>query len=69
MPRTSHYADKPRRTTSSENIAPRPREAVSDAELAAYVKQVVDKLPPLTEAQLDMLALIFRGQVRAAARS
>jgi len=69
MPRASHYADKPRRTTSSKNIAPRPREAVSDAELEAYAAEVADTLPPLTEAQLDMLALIFRGKVRGAARS
>ena len=52
MPRTSHYADKPRRTTSSENAAPRPREAVSDAELDAYAAEVADTLPPLTKALL-----------------
>jgi len=28
--------------------------------LDAYVKEVVDNLPPLTEEQRDLLALIFR---------
>jgi len=31
-------------------------------ELSAYVKKVVDALPPLTEAQRDLLALIFRNR-------
>ncbi len=30
--------------------------------LNAYVKEVVDSLPPLTEAQRDLLALIFRDR-------
>jgi hypothetical protein len=29
--------------------------------LDAYVKEVVDSLPPLTEEQRDQLALIFRS--------
>jgi hypothetical protein len=32
-----------------------------DADLDAYVKEVVDNLPPLTEEQRDLLALIFRS--------
>ena len=32
-----------------------------DDELDAYVKDVVDRLPPLTEEQRDLLALIFRS--------
>jgi hypothetical protein len=39
--------------------AARPRD---DDKLNAYVKQVVDSLPPLTEAQRDLLALIFRNR-------
>jgi hypothetical protein len=31
-------------------------------ELDAFVKRVVDALPPLTEEQRDLLALIFRGK-------
>ena len=33
----------------------------SDEELAEYAKQVVDGLPPLTNEQRDLLALIFRS--------
>jgi hypothetical protein len=33
-------------------------------ELDAWVKAVVDRLPPLTEAQRDLLALIFRTRQR-----
>jgi hypothetical protein len=29
--------------------------------LAEYAKQVVDNLPPLTDEQRDLLALIFRS--------
>jgi hypothetical protein len=32
-----------------------------DDDLSAYVKEVVDTLPPLTEEQRDLLALIFRS--------
>jgi hypothetical protein len=35
-----------------------------DDDLDAYVKEVVDTLPPLTEEQRDLLALIFRGKHR-----
>jgi hypothetical protein len=31
-------------------------------ELSAHVKKVVDALPPLTDAQRDLLALIFRNR-------
>ena len=34
----------------------------SDEELAEYAKQVVDSLPPLTDEQRDVLALIFRRE-------
>lgn len=30
----------------------------------AYVKKVVDALPPLTDEQRDLLALIFRSRQR-----
>jgi len=33
----------------------------SDEELAEYARQVVDGLPPLTDEQRDVLALIFRS--------
>jgi hypothetical protein len=33
----------------------------SDEELAEHAKQVVDGLPPLTDEQRDVLALIFRS--------
>jgi hypothetical protein len=36
----------------------RPRD---DDEPDAYVKEVVDSLPPLTDGQRDLLALIFRS--------
>jgi hypothetical protein len=32
----------------------------SDEELAEYARQVVDNLPPLTDEQREVLALIFR---------
>ncbi|HUY48277.1 MAG TPA: hypothetical protein VMV92_21530 [Streptosporangiaceae bacterium] len=32
-----------------------------DDDLDAYVKEVVDNLPPLTDEQRDLLALIFRS--------
>jgi hypothetical protein len=35
-----------------------------DDDLDAYVKEVVDNLPPLTEEQRDLLALIFRSKHR-----
>jgi hypothetical protein len=34
---------------------------LDDDELNAYVKEVVDNLPPLTDAQRDLLALIFHS--------
>jgi hypothetical protein len=36
--------------------------ATSDDDLDAYVKEVVDTLPPLTDDQRDLLALIFRSR-------
>jgi hypothetical protein len=33
----------------------------SDEELAEQARQVVDSLPPLTDEQRDLLALIFRS--------
>jgi hypothetical protein len=47
---------------------PRKRRAGSAArrddevDLTAYVKKVVDALPPLTDGQRDLIALIFRNQ-------
>jgi hypothetical protein len=38
--------------------------APRDDKLDAYVKEVVDSLPSLTEAQRDLLALIFRNRHR-----
>jgi hypothetical protein len=35
-----------------------------DDDLNAYVKEVVDSLPPLTDEQRDLLALIFRSRHR-----
>jgi hypothetical protein len=35
-----------------------------DDDIDAYVKDVVDSLPPLTEEQRDLLALIFRSRHR-----
>jgi hypothetical protein len=47
-----------------------PPRADSDGqdELDAWVKAVVDRLPPLTEAQRDLLALIFRARPRKTKR-
>jgi hypothetical protein len=38
--------------------------AERDDDLDAYVKEVVDSLPPLTDEQRDQLALIFRSRHR-----
>lgn len=38
--------------------------AARDDDLDAYVKEVVDSLPPLTDEQRDLLALIFRSRHR-----
>jgi hypothetical protein len=38
--------------------------ATRDDDLDAYVKEVVDSLPPLTDDQRDQLALIFRSRHR-----
>ncbi len=38
--------------------------AERDDDLTAYVKEVVDSLPPLTDEQRDLLALIFRSRHR-----
>ena len=38
--------------------------ATRDDDLDAYVKEVVDSLPPLTDEQRDLLALIFRSRHR-----
>ncbi|HEY5990143.1 MAG TPA: hypothetical protein VIV12_27720 [Streptosporangiaceae bacterium] len=35
-----------------------------DDSLDAYVKKVVDRLPPLSDEQRDLLALIFRNNRR-----
>jgi hypothetical protein len=45
--------------TGRASGAARPRD---DGKLNAYVKEVVDSLPPLTDAQRDLLALIFRNR-------
>lgn len=37
-------------------------DADRDDDLDAYVKDVVDTLPPLTDEQRDRLALIFRSR-------
>ena len=54
---------------SAKAQAPRNRRASGTARsdnesLDAYVREVVDSLPPLTEAQRDLLALIFRYRQR-----
>jgi hypothetical protein len=38
--------------------------ATRDDDLDAYVKEVVDSLPPLTDEQRDQLALIFGSRHR-----
>jgi len=40
------------------------RDAAERDDLTAYVKEVVDSLPPLTDEQRDQLALIFRSRHR-----
>ena len=51
--------DKARqRDRCAKDAAPR------DDDLDAYVKEVVDSLPPLTDEQRDQLALIFRSRHR-----
>jgi len=52
--------DQARQRNRCEDAADR------DDDLDAYVKRVVDTLPPLTEDQRDLLALIFRRRHRAA---
>lgn len=61
--RSSGQAAQP----SANGQAPRNRCAFGTARsgsesLDDYVKEVVDSLPPLTEAQRDLLALIFRNR-------
>ena len=46
--------------TTQPSTAPRPR----DDDMDQWVKEVVDTLPPLTEEQRDLLALIFRSRHR-----
>ncbi|HUY46860.1 MAG TPA: hypothetical protein VMV92_14175 [Streptosporangiaceae bacterium] len=64
--RGSDQADSPR-----SPARPRKRRAGDAArrhdedDLNAYVKKVVDALPPLTDEQRDLLALIFRRNRRA----
>jgi hypothetical protein len=63
--------DKPedRREASRARRAAGPVPAAREDQdsLDDYVKQVVDALPPLTEEQRDMLALIFRKHRRLTA--
>ncbi|HTU74049.1 MAG TPA: hypothetical protein VMG38_11085 [Trebonia sp.] len=55
----------PRRTAACATTArQRDRRADTDDDLDAFVKRVVDTLPPLTEEQRDLLALIFRARHR-----
>ncbi len=57
-------------TSPSKARAPRNRRASrtarpgDDDSLDAYVKKVVDRLPPLTDEQRDLLSLIFRNNRR-----
>jgi hypothetical protein len=60
---------RPSRLGDPHETRPRKRRAPgvvcpSDAELAEYAKQVVDGLPPLTDEQRDVLALIFGSNRR-----
>jgi len=57
QPDSSPAGAQPRAGRASGDARPR-----DDDKLNAYVKQVVDSLPPLTEAQRDLLALIFRNR-------
>ena len=41
-----------------------PDDCEDEGRLDAYVKEVVDALPPLTDKQRDLLALIFRQRRR-----
>ena len=43
---------------------PRKRPARREDDMAAYVREVVDSRPPLTDEQRDLLALIFRSRHR-----
>lgn len=58
--------DRPAGPGDSYQARPRKRRAPgvvcpSDEELAEFARQVVDGLPPLTDEQRDVLALIFRS--------
>ena len=51
-----------------KQATPRPAPGADDSdeqdEINAWVQAVVDRLPPLTEAQKELLALIFRTRQR-----
>lgn len=49
--------DKPNQAETSR--------ALAAAKLAAYIERVVDQAPPLTDEQIDRLALLLRGGANA----
>jgi len=69
---TARSARPARRTARSAAVHGKARQrdrcatdaAPRDDDLDAYVKEVVDSLPPLTDEQRDLLALIFRSRHR-----
>ena len=64
--RPARRAAKPAATHGKANQRDRCAKdaATRDDDLTAYVKEVVDSLPPLTDEQRDLLALIFRSRHR-----
>jgi hypothetical protein len=56
----SHAKIRPRKRQAGCTATPRRR----DDDLDAYIKDMIDSLPPLTSEQRDKLALIFRRRRR-----
>ena len=60
-PAASHARTRPRKRQAGCTATPRRRD---DDDLDAYIKDMIDSLPPLTSEQRDKLALIFRRRRR-----
>jgi hypothetical protein len=69
MTRTARASQHPARRARQRPPAipappPADHEDEDEGDLDAYVKEIVDALPPLTSEQRDLLALIFRNRRR-----
>jgi hypothetical protein len=71
MTRTARASQHPARRARQRPPAipaPPPADHEDEGDLDAYVKEIVDALPPLTSEQRDLLALIFRNRRRLTTR-